>query len=108
MFLSMENKRKNMRAIWGEVVLAESDRTILIEDNHYFPPESVNRDYLRESGATTFCPWKGHASYYDIVVNTEVNSGTVWFYPEPLEAAKEIKDHLAFWKGVEIIEVAIE
>jgi uncharacterized protein (DUF427 family) len=92
-----------MKAIWKDVVLAESDNTIVVEDNHYFPPDSVNRKYFKESATHTTCPWKGEASYYDVVVNNEANKDAAWYYPEPKEAAKQIKDYVAFWKGVEVV-----
>ena len=91
-----------MKAVWNGKVLAESDETVVIEGNHYFPPESVNREYLRESDHHTRCPWKGLASYYDVVVEGEVNENAAWYYPEPSEAAQEIKDHVAFWRGVQV------
>lgn len=89
-------------AIWNGVVLAESDNTIIIEGNHYFPPNSVNREYLTKSNTHTTCPWKGLASYYDVVVKGKENKDAAWYYPEPKSAAKEIKDYIAFWKGIEI------
>jgi uncharacterized protein (DUF427 family) len=81
--------------------LADSDRTIIIEGNHYFPPEDVSTEYLTESGKHTTCPWKGEASYYDIVVDRDRNDAAAWHYADPSEAAGEIRDHIAFWKGVE-------
>ena len=93
-----------MKAIWNGEVIAESDDTIVIEGNHYFPPESVKKDFLKSSETQSTCPWKGQASYYTLSVNGEENADAAWFYPMPKDAAKEIKDHLAFWKGVEIIE----
>jgi uncharacterized protein (DUF427 family) len=92
-----------MKALWKDVVLAESDNTIVVEDNHYFPPDSVNRKYFKESATHTTCPWKGEASYYDVVVNDTVNEDAAWYYPEPKEAAQQIKDFVAFWKGVEVV-----
>lgn len=89
-------------ATWNGAVIARSDETITVEGNHYFPPESVNTDLLRESPTHTVCPWKGTASYYDVVVDGETNAGAAWFYPEPKPAASEIKDHVAFWRGVEV------
>jgi uncharacterized protein (DUF427 family) len=89
-------------ALWNNVVLAESDKTVIVEGNHYFPPESVRREYLKPSSTHTICPWKGTASYYDIEVNGRVNKDAAWFYPSPHEAAKQIADHVAFWKGVEV------
>ena len=92
-----------MKAIWNDVTLAESDDTIVVENNHYFPPDSVKREYLKESDTHTTCPWKGEASYYTVVVNDEVNKDAAWYYPEPKEAAQQIKDYVAFWKGVEVV-----
>ncbi len=100
----MKNEGKQMRAIWRGAILAESDQTIVIENNQYFPPDSVNREHFSKSEATTFCPWKGDACYHDVVVGDSVNSGAAWFYSEPMEAVKEIKDYIAFWKGVEVVE----
>lgn len=91
-----------MKAIWRDEVIADSDRTIVVEGNHYFPPESVRRDRLRESPTHTTCPWKGLASYYDIVVGGETNKDAAWYYPEPKEAARQIRGYVAFWKGVEV------
>ena len=90
------------KAIWNGAVIAESDDTVVVEGNHYFPPESVNTEFLEESSTHTVCPWKGVASYYDIEVDGETNPGGAWYYPEPSAAAAEIKDHVAFWRGVEI------
>ncbi len=90
------------RAIWNGQVLAQSDRTIVVEGNHYFPRSDVRLDLLNESPATTFCPWKGTASYYDIVVGEQVNAGAAWYYADPKPAASEIKGAIAFWKGVEV------
>jgi uncharacterized protein (DUF427 family) len=91
-----------MKAIWHDTVVAESDATVVVEGNHYFPPHSVRRDFLRASDEQTTCPWKGTASYYDIVVGDDVNEGAAWYYPEPKEAAKQIADHVAFWRGVRV------
>lgn len=91
-----------MKAVWRDAVLAESDRTIVVEGNHYFPPESVRRDHLRESSTHTTCPWKGIASYYDVVAGAEVNKDAAWYYPEPKEAARQIKGYVAFWNGVKV------
>ena len=88
------------KAIWKDTILAESDRTRIVEGNHYFPPESLRREHLRESATHTTCSWKGVASYYDVVVGGETNRDAAWFYPAPKEAAKEIRDHVAFWRGV--------
>ena len=91
-----------MKAIWHNEVLAESDDTIVVEGNHYFPPDAINREYFRQSDTHTTCPWKGEASYYDIVVNGNANKDAAWYYPEPKEAARQIKDYIAFWKGVRV------
>ena len=93
-----------MKAIWKGKVLAQSDRTVVVEGNHYFPPASVNRAYFVESPTHTTCPWKGVASYYTVVVDRETNNDAAWYYPEPKEAAQEIKDYVAFWKGVNVEE----
>jgi uncharacterized protein (DUF427 family) len=91
-----------VKAIWNGKVIAESDETEVVEGNHYFPLEAVKRDYLRPSTTTTVCPWKGKASYYSLDVDGEVNSDAAWYYPEPKDAAAHIKDHVAFWKGVQV------
>ena len=88
------------KAVWKGVVLAESDAGIVVEGNYYFPPESVHREYLRESSTHTRCPWKGTASYYDVVVNGAANEDAAWYYPSPSPAAEKIKGHIAFWRGV--------
>ncbi len=90
------------RAIWEGEVLAESDRCVVVEGNQYFPPDSIRREYLRPSDHTTLCPWKGVAHYYDLEVNGKANPNAAWYYPEPKQAAKEIKDRIAFWKGVRV------
>ena len=92
-----------MRAVWNDAVLAESDETIVVEGNHYFPPESVDRRYFRESSKHTICPWKGTASYYDIVVEDDVNPGGAWYYLEPSQAAKQIAGYVAFWQAVRVV-----
>ncbi|MBS9524325.1 DUF427 domain-containing protein [Litoribacter ruber] len=92
-----------MKAIWKDTVLAESNETILLENNHYFPAKSVNMQYLKESANTSTCPWKGHAKYYHVEVNGEQNDNSAWYYPEPKAAAEDIKGHIAFYKGVEIV-----
>ncbi|GAB4573123.1 MAG: DUF427 domain-containing protein [Anaerolineae bacterium] len=91
-----------MKAIWNGVVLAESDKTIVVEGNHYFPPDAVNMQYFQPSDTHTTCPWKGVASYYDVVVNGKVNPGAAWYYPEPKPAALQIKGYVAFWRGVQV------
>jgi len=93
-----------MKAIWNGAVLAASDKTIVVEGNHYFPPDSVNREYLQESNTHTTCPWKGQASYYSVKVNGQVNQDAAWYYPQPKPAAAEIKDYVAFWRGVRVEE----
>lgn len=89
-----------MKAKWNGAVLAESDDTVVVEGNHYFPPESINKEYFQPSDAHSICGWKGEASYYDVVVGGEVNKGAAWYYPEPKDAAAQIKDRVAFWRGV--------
>ena len=88
-----------MKAIWNNEVLAESDSTIVVEGNHYFPPDSVKREFFKESDTHTTCPWKGEASYYTVSVGDEENKDAAWYYPEPKDAAKQIKDYVAFWNG---------
>jgi len=91
-----------LKAIWNNEVIAESDDTVVVEGNHYFPPSSVNNEYLVESSTLTVCPWKGEANYYDIVVGDNVNKDGAWYYPDPKTEAAEIKDHVAFWRGVKV------
>ena len=91
-----------MKAIWNNQVIAESSKTVQVEGNHYFPVETVNKDFLKPSDTHTVCPWKGTASYYSLSVDGQENKDAAWFYPEPKDAAKEIKNHVAFWKGVKI------
>lgn len=91
-----------MRAVWNNTVLAESDDTVVVEGNHYFPPDSIRAEYFRPSDKHTTCPWKGVASYYDVVVGAEVNKNAAWYYPEVKEAAANIKGRIAFWKGVKV------
>lgn len=91
-----------MKATWQGITLAESDETVEVEGNHYFPPDSIRSEHFRESDQHTHCPWKGEASYYDVTVNGEVNPGAAWYYPEPKEAAANIKGRIAFWKGVRV------
>ncbi len=93
-----------MKAMWKNAVLAESHQTVVVEGNHYFPPEAVNRQYLRPSDTHTTCPWKGLASYYHINVEGEINKDAAWYYPDPKDGAKNIKNYIAFWKGVEVKE----
>jgi len=91
-----------MKATWRGTTLAESDDTVMVEGNYYFPADSINRKNLRESETHTVCPWKGQASYYDVVVGEEVNKDAAWYYPEPKDAAEKIKGRIAFWKGVDV------
>jgi uncharacterized protein (DUF427 family) len=93
-----------VKAIWKGEIIAESDKTIIVEGNHYFPPESVEREYLKETQTHSTCPWKGKASYYDVVVKGDVNKDAAWYYPAPSPAAKQIANYVAFWKGVEVVE----
>ncbi|MEM7336561.1 MAG: DUF427 domain-containing protein [Chloroflexota bacterium] len=90
------------KAIWNGQVLAESNNTVMVEGNHYFPPESINKTFFTESSKTSVCPWKGLASYFDIEVNGEVNKAAAWIYSNPKSAASNIKDHVAFWNGVQV------
>ncbi len=90
------------KATWNGTVLAESDEHELVEGNIYFPPGSINQEYFRLSEEHTFCPWKGTASYYDVEVDGQTNRGAAWYYPSPRDAAANIKDHVAFWRGVQV------
>ena len=92
-----------MKAIWNGVVIAESDDTVVVEGNHYFPDASVNRQYLSFSNHRTSCLWKGQAYYHSLLVNGEMNTDAVWYNPEPSEAAANIKGRVAFWKGVQVV-----
>jgi len=89
-------------ATWNGRVIAESDETVVIEGNHYFPPDSVNKQYLRPSATTSRCPWKGLANYYSLVVDDKTNEDAAWYYAEPSDAAAAIKGYIAFWKGVDV------
>ncbi|HSU47577.1 MAG TPA: DUF427 domain-containing protein [Arthrobacter sp.] len=91
-----------VRAIWNGKVIAESTDTVVVEGNHYFPREAVKAAYLRDSGKSTFCPWKGQASYHTLEVDGQVNDAAAWFYPDPKDKAKHIEDRVAFWRGVTI------
>ncbi|MDC6365768.1 MULTISPECIES: DUF427 domain-containing protein [Flavobacteriaceae] len=93
-----------MKAIWNNTVIAESNNTVVIENNHYFPPETINKEFFKASETHTTCPWKGVASYYTIAVDGKENPNAAWFYPETSELAKSIKGYVAFWKGVTIEE----
>lgn len=91
------------KAIWNGVVLAESDQTKIVEGNHYFPPQTIHREYFKASSHHTTCPWKGVASYYTLEVNGQKNENAAWYYPTPSAAASQIKDHVAFWRGVQVV-----
>ncbi len=93
-----------MKAIWNNKVVAESNKTIVVERNHYFPPESIKKEFFEESDTHTTCPWKGLASYRTLVVDGKRNPDAAWYYPAPRELAKGIKNYVAFWKGVTIVE----
>ena len=92
-----------MKAIWNGKIIAESNKTIVIENNHYFPPNSIKKEYFENSSNHSTCPWKGEASYYSLVVEGKTNKDAAWYYPQPKSEAKEIQDHVAFWKGVEVV-----
>jgi uncharacterized protein (DUF427 family) len=91
-----------MKAIWRDVVLAESDDTEVVEGNHYFPPDSLKREYFRESDHRTVCGWKGTASYYHVVVGEAINEEAAWFYPDPKPEADHLRHYVAFWRGVQV------
>ncbi len=91
-----------MKAVWNGVVLAESNETVIVEGNHYFPENSINKEYFQESDRETVCSWKGTASYYSIVVGGKENANAAWYYANPSGAASEIKGRIAFWNGVEV------
>ena len=90
------------KAIWNNAVLAESDETIVVEGNHYFPPDAIRSEFFSPSATHTVCSWKGTASYYDVVVEGQTNKNAAWFYPEPKDAAKQISSYVAFWHGVQV------
>lgn len=93
-----------MKAIWNNAIVAESDDTVVVEGNHYFPPDSVDESLLVESNHTSYCPWKGTANYYSLVVNGETNADAAWYYASPEDAASEIAGRIAFWRGVNVVE----
>lgn len=93
-----------MKAIWNGTVIAESDDTVVVEGNHYFPKETIKKEYFVDSNTHSVCPWKGTASYYTIQVDGQENADAAWYYPETSDLAKQIKDYVAFWKGVEVTE----
>lgn len=91
-----------IRAVWNGAVLAEAPHTVRVEGNHYFPPESLRREFFTDSATTSVCPWKGTASYYNVTVDGQVNPDAGWYYPNPSARARQIKDHVAFWHGVKV------
>ena len=93
-----------MKAIWKNVVIAQSDDTVVVEGNHYFPMSALDRNYIEASNHTSVCPWKGTANYYSISVNGDLNKDAVWYYATPKDAAANIQGRVAFWKGVEVTE----
>ena len=93
-----------MKATWENQILAESNQTVVIEGNHYFPPQSIRKEYFKASEIHSTCPWKGVASYYHVQVGDKVNQDAAWYYPEPKNAAKSITNHVAFWRGVKVGE----
>jgi uncharacterized protein (DUF427 family) len=113
-FLSLQNQYttgvvKMTKATWNGVIIAQSNETIMIEGNHYFPPNSVNLEYFKKSEYHTTCPWKGVASYYDVVVDGTVNTDAAWYYPEPKEGSskkvgKDFSNYIAFWKDVDVMD----
>jgi uncharacterized protein (DUF427 family) len=93
-----------MKATWNGAVLAESDKTVVVEGNHYFPSDSIRKEYFQDSSTHTNCPWKGEASYYNVLVDGQVNKDAAWYYAEPKAAADEIRNRVAFWRGVKVEE----
>ena len=91
-----------MKASWNGATLAQSDDTVVVEDNHYFPADSIDPRFFRDSDTHTICPWKGEASYKSIEVDGQLNADAAWYYPEPKDAAAQIKDRFAFWRGVTV------
>lgn len=91
-----------MKAIWNDTIVAESNDTIVVEGNHYFPPESIKKEYFSDSNYSTSCPWKGKAAYYNLEVEGKTNESAAWYYPQPKEKAANIKDYVAFWKEVKV------
>jgi len=96
--------KQQMKAIWNGQLLAESNDIVVVENNHYFPLSSVKMEFFQTSDTTSHCPWKGEASYYSIIVDGEINNDAAWYYPAPKDAAIEIRNHVAFWRGVEVTE----
>jgi len=95
-------RTQSVRAVWNDAVLAESERTTIVEGNHYFPPDDVNWELFEPSGKRTTCPWKGEADYLDVIVDGDRPAAAAWRYQTPSKAAKQIKDHIAFWGGVRV------
>jgi uncharacterized protein (DUF427 family) len=93
-----------MKAIWNGAVIAESNDTVVVENNHYFPSQAVKKEFLKESQTHTTCHWKGEASYYSIEVDGKTNTDAAWFYPDPKPMAKDLKNYIAFWRGVQIVK----
>ncbi|MEL6811413.1 MAG: DUF427 domain-containing protein [Bacteroidota bacterium] len=93
-----------MKAIWNDQIIAESNDTVVIENNHYFPADSIKKEFFKESNTHTHCPWKGEASYYSLEVNGATNPDAAWYYPKTSHAAKPIEGYVAFWKGVQVVD----
>ncbi len=93
-----------MKAIWNGTVLAKSDDTVVVEGNHYFPADALDKDVVVPSGHTSVCSWKGTASYYSLAVDGKRNDDAVWYYPDPKPEAEQVRDRVAFWKGVQVVE----
>lgn len=91
-----------MKAIWNNTIIAESENTVVVEGNHYFPKDAIKTEFFTDSATHTTCPWKGLASYYSLSVDGKANPDAAWYYPQPKDAASQIKDHVAFWKGVRV------
>ena len=93
-----------MKAIWNGQIIAESNDTVVVENNHYFPEDTINKEFFQSSETHTVCPWKGTANYYSLEVDGKENKDAAWFYPTPSELAKNLKNYVAFWKGVEVVK----
>ena len=93
-----------MKAIWNDTIIAESDHTKVVENNHYFPMEAIKKSHFKPSDSHTRCPWKGEAYYFNIEVNGEINKDAAWYYPQASHAAKPIENYVAFWNGVKVTE----
>jgi uncharacterized protein (DUF427 family) len=96
-------RKQLMQAVWNGTVVAESNDTVVVEGNHYFPPESLKQACFRPSTRTSVCGWKGTANYYDVVVDGQENPGAAWYYPDPTSAADNIRGRVAFWRGVKVV-----